>query len=87
MFRILFVFKNLFFIFHIGFGTKHFGINNKIWVKDHSVFSVPFYKGLFLFPNRFKMMKKRAFMGFLPFDDAKKLFPGYARKNYRNDFK
>jgi hypothetical protein len=32
------------------------------------------------------MMKKRAFMGFVPFKDAKKMFPLYA-KNYRNDYK
>jgi hypothetical protein len=33
------------------------------------------------------MMKKRAFMGFVPFKDAKKMFPLYAKKNYRNDYK
>jgi hypothetical protein len=87
MYKFFFALKNLLFILHLGLGTRHFGVNNKIWSKDDSVFSVPLYTGIFTFPKRLKMMKKRAFMGFVPFKDAKKMFPLYAKKNYRNDYK
>jgi hypothetical protein len=87
MYRLIFPLKNFLFIIHLALGTRHFGVNNRVWSKDHSIFSVHFYKGILNFPGRVKMMKKRAFMGFMPFRDAKKLFPGYAEKNYRNDYK
>ena len=79
-----FVFNNFLFIFHLAFGTRHLGVNNKLWDKDTSVFYVPFYKGIINFPLRIKMMKKRAFMGFIPFEEAAELFPGYALKYYGN---
>ncbi|MDY0132781.1 MAG: hypothetical protein RBR53_08935 [Desulforegulaceae bacterium] len=87
MHKMIFVLKNFLFIFHLGLGTRHFGVNNKLWSKDSSIFSVPFYKGILTFPGRIRMMKKRAFMGFMPFNEAKRLFPLYAKKNYRNDYK
>lgn len=82
--KILYMVENMPFIIHLAFGTKHFGINNKLWSNDSSIFSVPLYKGLFQFPSRIRMMKKRAFIGFLPYDEAKNLFPEYA-KNYNKD--
>ncbi|MGM0418477.1 MAG: hypothetical protein ACQEQS_07130 [Thermodesulfobacteriota bacterium] len=77
-----FVFENLLFIIHLAFGTRHLGVNNRFWDKDDSVFCVPFYKGILTLPRRVKMMKKRAFMGFIPFEEAAKLFPDYALKYY-----
>lgn len=80
--KIIFVLKNLPFIIHLAFGTKHFGINNRLWSNDQSIFSVPLYRALITLPTRVRMMKKRAFMGFIPFEEAAEIFPGYARKNY-----
>jgi hypothetical protein len=82
-----FVLNNFLFIFHLAFGTRHLGVNNRLWDKDNSVFYVPFYKGILTLPRRIKMMKKRAFMGFIPFDEAAELFPDYALKCYgkKND--
>ena len=80
--KIIYILKNFPFIIHLAFGTKHFGINNRLWSNDSSVFSVPLYKGIADFPKRVRMMKKRAFMGFLPFNEAASIFPEYAKKNY-----
>lgn len=80
--KILYLMNNFLFVFHLMFGTKHFGVNNKLWSKDSSLFHVPFYKGIFTLPMRIRMMKKRAFMGFIPISEAKDIFPEYYDKNY-----
>ncbi len=80
--RFFYFTSNIFFIIHLVFGTRHFGVNNKIWSRDASLFYVPFFKGLISLPTRVRMMKKRAFMGFIPLSEAGKIFPEYYKKNY-----
>jgi len=75
------------FVLHLAFGTKHFGINNQLWGRDHSLFGVSFMEGLFTFPKRIRMMKQRAFMGFLPYEEASLIFPEHAMKNYKGMYK
>lgn len=82
--KFIYFIENIFFIIHLALGTRRFGINNKLWCKDHSIFSVPFYKAVWSLPTRIRMMKKRAFMGFLPQEEAGQIFPEYYRKNYKD---
>lgn len=80
-FRFSYMAKNWKQIVHLVFGTKYFGVNNRLFSKDHSLFErrgIWKIRGIF---ERIAMMKARAFMGFIPLEDAVRLFPDYAAKN------
>ena len=69
-------------IIHVLFGTYRFGVDNKTWNDFDSLFGVPMRKRFI--PKeiilRYRTMRARALCGFIPYDDAKKLFPRYLRK-------
>lgn len=78
IFRLAYIFKNWRQIVHLLLATAHFGVNNRNLSPDFSLFGK---SGLAKFggiPGRIRMMRARAFMGFIPLKDAVRLFPGYA---------
>lgn len=80
-FRFSYVAGNWKQIFHLAFGTKHFGVNNTLCSPGPSIFArkgLGKFLGLF---ERIAMIRARAFMGFIPLEDAVRLFPKYAVKN------
>jgi hypothetical protein len=68
-------------ILHFAFRTFHFGVNNDLWVKNKSLFGRSLIKSILTFRKNYKMMRIRAFSGFIPLEDAIRLFPGYAKKH------
>ncbi|TYT74346.1 hypothetical protein [Desulfobotulus mexicanus] len=68
-------------ILHLAFGTAHFGVNNQNFSADHSLFRVKGLKKITGLPGRIRMMRARAFMGFIPLKDAVRIFPGYAKRH------
>ena len=81
LFRIKFFIKNWKLVCHLLFRTYHFGVNNLSWEPHRSIFGLPFYKIIPSLLLNYKMMRIRAFIGFIPLNDAIQLFPGYARRN------
>ena len=71
-------------VLHLLFGTSHFGINNKAWSEHRSIFASKGFKKITCLIKNYKMIKVRAFSGFIPLNDAIDLFPGHAKKhNYK----
>ena len=68
-------------IIHLLFGTYHFGVNNSAWVSWNSLFGKPAICSIIKSIQNFKLMRTRAFIGFIPLNDAIKLFPVYAKNN------
>ena len=68
-------------IIHLLFRTSHFGVNNKSWSSRASVFGAPGIQGLLRVRQNYEMMKIRAFSGFIPLNEAIKMFPRYAKKH------
>ena len=58
-----------------------FGVNNLTWEPYRSIFGLPFYNIIPSLLLNYRMMRIRAFIGFIPLNDAIQLFPGYARRN------
>lgn len=81
LFRIRYVCSNWKMLLHLFFRTYHFGVNNDAWEPHRSLFGLPFHKTVKRLVVSYKMMRIRAFIGFIPLNDAIKLFPGYARKH------
>lgn len=81
VFRFSYVLKNWKQIVHLAFGTRHFGVNNRFFWGDHSIFEQRGIRKIWGVTERIAMMKARAFMGFIPLEHAVRLFPGYAEKN------
>ena len=79
-FRIKFFFENWKMIFHLFARTSYFGVNNELWVSYRSIFSCSLISKILNVRTNYKMMKIRTFIGFLPLNDAIKLFPGFSRK-------
>ena len=65
---------------HLFLGTYRFGVNNDFWASNKSIFGQPVRKSIIKLIQNYKMMRIRAFMGFIPLNDAIKLFPAYAEK-------
>lgn len=70
--------KNFPLIFHLLFGTRHFGVNNQLWARQESIFGKKGLKRITSIPTNYRMMKIRAFSGFIPLNDAIDLFPRHA---------
>ncbi len=81
LFKIKYMLDNWRLLMHLFFRTYHFGVNNLSREPHRSLFGLPFYKAIMRLVLNYKMMRVRAFIGFIPLNDAIRLFPGYARKN------
>ncbi len=79
-FEIRFFLENWKMFFHLFTGTSYFGVNNELWVPHGSIFSTSIIRKILYFKTNYQMMKIRTFIGFVPLNDAIKLFPGYSRK-------
>ncbi|MFH1156750.1 MAG: hypothetical protein V1793_23350 [Pseudomonadota bacterium] len=78
--RLKYLLENWKMVVHLLFKTGHFGVNNAAWSRHRSIFAAP---GPGRLPNvlkNYKMMRIRAFSGFIPLNQAIKLFPGHAGK-------
>ncbi|MCW7752922.1 hypothetical protein OOT00_02870 [Desulfobotulus sp. H1] len=80
-FRLHYLGKNWRQILHLSLGTAHFGVNNQSFSPEHSLFRVKGLKKITGLPVRIRMMRARAFMGFIPLKDAVRIFPGYAKRH------
>ena len=81
VFRVDYVARNWKQIVHLALGTGHFGVSNRFWSPDGSLFEKRGIRRIFGLSERIRMMQARAFMGFIPLKDAIRIFPGYARKH------
>lgn len=81
LFRIRFLAENWKLLFHLFFRTYHFGVNNLSRETHRSIFGLPLYETVTRLAFNYKMMRLRAFIGFIPLNDAVRLFPAHARKN------
>jgi len=77
------VIRNWKFFIHILFGTYRFGVDNQWKSSFDSMYGIPIKErfNIFNLVKRYRMARARAFCGFIPMDDAVKLFPIYAKKN------
>ncbi len=80
-FKIKYFFNNWKMLIHLLFGTFHFGVNNDLWNYHHSLYGYSKWKILIRIISNYKMMRIRSFIGFIPLNDAIKLFPDYSKKN------
>lgn len=79
--KITYLLENWKMIIHLIFKTKHFGVNNLPWSSHPSVFGSTFPPGVFRVLKNYRMIKIRAFSGFIPLNDAIEMFPLHARKH------
>jgi len=79
--KIKYILDNWKMIVHLLFKTKHFGVNNVYWSPHESIFGAEKSKRFTQVVKNYKMMRIRAFSGFIPLNDAIDLFPDYAKKN------
>ncbi len=79
--KMRYIIENYRMILHLLFGTGHFGTNNRWWSPHVSIFSRPGLKKFTGVIKNYKMMRARAFSGFIPLDDAIALFPAYAARH------
>ena len=80
-FRVNYFLENWKMLVHLFFGTDHFGVNNELRAGHRSLFAMPLARLITRLPANYRGMRRRAFLGFLPLNDAIKLFPGYAEKH------
>jgi len=81
IFRIKYGLKYWKLLTHLLFGTYHLGVNNFWWSRYPSVFGRSNKWNIMRLFLSAKMMRARCFMGFIPLDDAARIFPGYARSH------
>ncbi|MFO7883859.1 MAG: hypothetical protein R6U68_03470 [Desulfobacteraceae bacterium] len=79
--KIKYLLENWKLIIHLFFKTNHFGVNNRFWSPHYSIFGAKRLKGVTQVVKNYKMMRIRAFSGFIPLNDAIDLFPDFAEKN------
>ncbi|HKK91556.1 MAG TPA: hypothetical protein VJ936_09145 [Desulfobacteraceae bacterium] len=79
--RVKFLLENWLMVVHLLFKTTHLGVNNRVWSSHPSVFGQRGVKGFTQVIKNYKMMKIRAFSGFIPLNDAIDIFPGHAEKH------
>ena len=79
--RLHYIRKNLRLILHLLLGTCHFGVNNQLWARQESIFGKKGLRRITSIPTNYRMMKIRAFSGFIPLNDAIELFPRHAEKH------
>ncbi len=68
-------------VVHLLFKTRRFGVNNQLWTEQDSLFGTSWYRGWSQAIKNYKMMKVRAFSGFIPLNQAIELFPAHAKKH------
>lgn len=76
-----YILKNHRLILHLLLGTRHLGVNNQLWERQESIFGKKGFRKITSIPTNYRMMKIRAFSGFIPFNTAIELFPGHAEKH------
>lgn len=81
IFRLKYFLENWKMLVHLFFGTDHFGINNETWNGHRSLYGMRLSRLLTRLPANYRAMRRRAFLGFIPLNDAIRLFPGYAKKH------
>jgi len=79
--NIRYIAENWKMILHLLFKTKRFGVNNSLWSCHPSLFGSPGIKGFTQVFKNYRMIKIRAFSGFIPLNDAIEIFPGHAKKH------
>lgn len=79
VFRFKYLKDNWKLIIHLLFRTYRFGVDNKWWNEFDSIFGLPYRKRWNVI-ERYKEMRFRAFIGFVPKDVACKLFPTHAKR-------
>lgn len=77
--KINYILENWKMIVHLLFKTKRFGVNNRQWSNHPSIFGSPL--GLTGILKNYRMVKIRAFSGFIPLNDAIEIFPLHAKKH------
>lgn len=77
--KINYMLENWKMIVHLLFKTKRFGVNNLLWSNQPSIFGSPL--GITRTLKNYRMMKVRAFSGFIPLNDAIEIFPHHAKKH------
>jgi hypothetical protein len=66
---------------HLLFRTGHFGVNNTLWSTHRSLFGARRPGHVLNLARNYRMMRLRAFSGFIPLNQALGLFPGHAVKH------
>ncbi|MBF0113095.1 MAG: hypothetical protein HQK74_10225 [Desulfamplus sp.] len=79
--RVIYFIENWKMVIHLLFKTKRFGVNNKLWSERDSIFGVSCFTGWSQAVKNYKMVKVRAFSGFIPLNQAIDLFPKHAKKH------
>ncbi|MFO7751373.1 MAG: hypothetical protein R6V54_14900 [Desulfobacteraceae bacterium] len=79
--KIKYLMENWLMVAHLLFKTTHLGVNNRLWSSHPSVFGQKGGMGVTQVVKNYKMMKIRAFSGFIPLNDAIEIFPGHAKKH------
>lgn len=79
--RIIYFIENWKMVVHLLFKTRRFGVNNQLWAERDSLFGISWYKGWSHAIKNYKMMRVRAFSGFIPLNQAIELFPEHAQKH------
>ena len=79
--RVIYFIENWKMVIHLLFKTKRFGVNNQLWAERDSLFGVSWLTGWSQVFKNYKMMKVRAFSGFIPLNQAIELFPEHAKRH------
>lgn len=79
--RLGYILNNYLLILHLLLGTRHFGVNNQLWSRQESIFGKKGLRRITSIPTNYRMMKIRAFSGFIPLNTAIELFPRHAEKH------
>lgn len=79
--RVIYFIENWKMVIHLIFKTKRFGVNNQLWAERDSLFGVSWLTGWSQAIKNYKMMKVRAFSGFIPLNQAILMFPNHAQKH------
>ncbi|MBF0377196.1 MAG: hypothetical protein HQK72_06910 [Desulfamplus sp.] len=79
--NIIYFIENWKMVIHLLFKTKRFGVNNNLWSERDSLFGNSCLIGWSQVFKNYKMMKVRAFSGFIPLNQAIDLFPEHSKKH------
>ncbi|MBF0257850.1 MAG: hypothetical protein HQK62_03260 [Desulfamplus sp.] len=82
--KTIYLLENWKMVIHLLLKTKRFGVNNQLWAERDSLFGAYWLTGWSQALKNYKMIKVRAFSGFIPLNHAIELFPEHAvRHGYR----
>lgn len=79
--RVIYLIENWKMVIHLLFKTQRFGVNNQLWSNYDSLFGDSCLTGWIGAIKNYKMMKVRAFSGFIPLNQAIEIFPEHAKKH------